>query len=106
MVVAGVAFTLIVTSSKQEVTPSVIVALYVVVVVGDTDKVYGEDVELPTTVPPAVRLVIVMVVGFLVIILTLSIPQLSSDPVVDSLCVHLNFVFQKSQFLNILLKLN
>jgi intracellular septation protein A len=83
MVAAGVVFTLIVTSSKQEVTPSVIVALYVVVVVGETDIVYGEDVELPTT-PPAVRLVIVMVLFFWADTTTLSSPQLSVEALVPA----------------------
>ena len=84
MVAAGVVFTLIVTSSKQEVTPSVIVALYVVVIVGETDKVYGEDVELPTTAPPAVRLVIVMVLFFWADTTTLSSPQLSVEAFVPA----------------------
>ena len=74
-VVLGVTVT--VKSLKQLNVPSEIVARYVVVTVGETEKLKGDAVDVVTTVPPAVRLVMVIVAGFGEEMMMLSNPQLS-----------------------------
>ena len=85
------AFTVIVTSSKHEIVPSVIVALYVVVEVGLTLKIKGEVVDVVSTWFVD-KLVNVIVEANVVEIKILSRPQLSVDALVAIAWCHLNRV--------------